>query len=360
MYTISVPLHRLVLESELVSGEVVLAVRPSLPIEGVDVILGNNLVGGRVWPESLPPPIVNTASDLPESDFPEVLTPCVVTGASHTQGGEQELESVKDCASLNLPLLLPTLSCEEVVAAHNEVCSPLFLLKDWLEEVKAHVSVLNGTYSVARRMSDYDYLLDTPDRKRSKQLCHINLLKPYYPQIPSPSQGGGEVLPVAVAVLDTGPSCQSLVAAEVEEIGPEDAVLQPRLNYSAVLASLDTLLDLLPSDQADEFKALILTFPVLLDTLRCTDLLKHGGEALPFRQHFNRVGPDKNKVLDAEVLLVCLITNLLEGGVRLGRAVKWKRFFVIKSLLSTAPVPAALAGQAIPTSDGCWGSAAAG
>lgn len=39
----SAPLHRFQLESELVHGEVEIALRPSLPVEGVDLILGNNL-----------------------------------------------------------------------------------------------------------------------------------------------------------------------------------------------------------------------------------------------------------------------------------------------------------------------------
>lgn len=51
----SVPLHRVLLFSDLIQGEVELGVRPALPVEGVSVILGNNLAGGRVWSE-LPPP----------------------------------------------------------------------------------------------------------------------------------------------------------------------------------------------------------------------------------------------------------------------------------------------------------------
>lgn len=42
----SVPLHRVHLKSELVEGEVTTGVRPSLPVNGVSVILGNNLAGG--------------------------------------------------------------------------------------------------------------------------------------------------------------------------------------------------------------------------------------------------------------------------------------------------------------------------
>lgn len=42
---ISVPLHKMYLQSELVDGKVVAGVRPSLPVEGVDIILGHELVG---------------------------------------------------------------------------------------------------------------------------------------------------------------------------------------------------------------------------------------------------------------------------------------------------------------------------
>ncbi len=56
--TLSVPLHRVHLTSDLICGEVSLGVRPTLPVDGVTVILGNNLAGGRVWREVIPPPEV--------------------------------------------------------------------------------------------------------------------------------------------------------------------------------------------------------------------------------------------------------------------------------------------------------------
>lgn len=49
LQVLSVPLHDVVLESDLVTGQVTVGVRPSLPVEGISVILGNNLPGGRVW-----------------------------------------------------------------------------------------------------------------------------------------------------------------------------------------------------------------------------------------------------------------------------------------------------------------------
>ena len=48
MTILTVPLHKMQLVSELVKGEVTIAVRPQLPMDGVDVILGNDLARGWV------------------------------------------------------------------------------------------------------------------------------------------------------------------------------------------------------------------------------------------------------------------------------------------------------------------------
>ena len=77
----SVPLHRVSLQSELVSGPVVVGVRKFLPVEGVSLLLGNDLAGSKVVPE---PRVVDIPSfeDSTEQlveEFPEVFTACAVT-----------------------------------------------------------------------------------------------------------------------------------------------------------------------------------------------------------------------------------------------------------------------------------------
>ena len=47
---ISVPLHTIYLKSDLVSGAAIVGLRPTLPIEGVSLILGNDLAGEKVIP----------------------------------------------------------------------------------------------------------------------------------------------------------------------------------------------------------------------------------------------------------------------------------------------------------------------
>ena len=46
--TVSVPLQKVVLNCDIVSGLVMVGVRHSLPIKGIDLILGNDLAGEKV------------------------------------------------------------------------------------------------------------------------------------------------------------------------------------------------------------------------------------------------------------------------------------------------------------------------
>ena len=45
---VSVPLHNINLECDLVVGPITIGVRPQLPVKGVSVILGNDLAGSKV------------------------------------------------------------------------------------------------------------------------------------------------------------------------------------------------------------------------------------------------------------------------------------------------------------------------
>lgn len=48
---LSVPMHKLILECGFVKGEVTIGVRPALPVQGVHILLGNQLAGSHVcWP----------------------------------------------------------------------------------------------------------------------------------------------------------------------------------------------------------------------------------------------------------------------------------------------------------------------
>ncbi|XP_026112910.1 uncharacterized protein LOC113091546 isoform X1 [Carassius auratus] len=84
MGVMEVPLHRIHLQSELVSGDVVVGVRSSLPVPEVTFILGNDLAGSSVWscadvsPEVVSVPLVANADDC-GLKYPDVFTACAVT-----------------------------------------------------------------------------------------------------------------------------------------------------------------------------------------------------------------------------------------------------------------------------------------
>ena len=38
----------------------------------------------------------------------------------------------------------------------------------------------SGPYVITKKVSEVDYLIDIPDRRKSQRLCHINMLKVYH------------------------------------------------------------------------------------------------------------------------------------------------------------------------------------
>ena len=80
---VNVPLHNICLSSDLVSGPLAVGIRPSLPFEGVHLLLGNDLAGDKVvvnplftntpWEDQLPDPI--------EQEIPGLYPSCAVTRA---------------------------------------------------------------------------------------------------------------------------------------------------------------------------------------------------------------------------------------------------------------------------------------
>uniref|UniRef100_A0A3P9DJE7 FFD box profile domain-containing protein n=1 Tax=Maylandia zebra TaxID=106582 RepID=A0A3P9DJE7_9CICH len=96
MCVIRVPLHLVQLSSQFLSGEVKLGVRPQLPVAGIDIILGNDLAGGTVFPspEVVDIPLTNN-SGFDRATSKAVQTVSVKTfrqrrGASGSQQQQQQ------------------------------------------------------------------------------------------------------------------------------------------------------------------------------------------------------------------------------------------------------------------------------
>ncbi|KAI2643088.1 Retrovirus-related Pol polyprotein from transposon 17.6 [Labeo rohita] len=125
----SAPLHKIQLESDLVNGEVEIALRPSLPVKGVDLILGNNLAGNRVWRAVTSPivketPTLSADSDMSARDFPDVFVSCAVTRAMSAKinvtQDKDELENLSFDPLANLSLLPPSISRDELIEAQGK------------------------------------------------------------------------------------------------------------------------------------------------------------------------------------------------------------------------------------------------
>lgn len=93
-------------------------------------------------------------------------------------------------------------------------------------------------YTVLKQVSDQNYIISTPEHRKSMQLCHVNLLKPYYAHTPqllqcSAQLGGGQVHTTCVvdhaALVNSSP---------VDLDDPEQALLLGHLKNSQVLRNL--------------------------------------------------------------------------------------------------------------------------
>ncbi|XP_072171900.1 uncharacterized protein [Diadema setosum] len=102
---ISVPLYRIHLKSDLLTGVVTVGVVPGLPMDGVDLLMGNDLAGGKV---SVSPivssvPVVEPEIEELQEEFPGIFPACVVTRSQSGQVKHDEaddFESVDDSVRL--------------------------------------------------------------------------------------------------------------------------------------------------------------------------------------------------------------------------------------------------------------------
>ncbi|KAI2649596.1 Retrovirus-related Pol polyprotein [Labeo rohita] len=114
MDCIKAPLHRIHLESDLCKGFVRVAVRPSLPVKGVDFILGNDLAGGKSRN-------AGDVVDLSDSFFSPLFAAeeAVDTVVSSKKQPVENLESPSVTVSEADMLKIPV-SRERVLAAQKE------------------------------------------------------------------------------------------------------------------------------------------------------------------------------------------------------------------------------------------------
>lgn len=170
----------------------------------------------------------------------------------------------------------------------------------------------SGPYRILEKISDTDYVIDTPDRRRQSRVCYINMLKPYHSRtspITSTVQIAGPAISSA-AVCDVLSSSLHLPSADDDGVVLRKASVQsPRLSNSDMLKRLSTQLDHLSIEQQKDVECLIYDFPQLFgDIPTQTTVLKHDIKincSAPIKQHAYRVNTTKRSIMrtEAEYLL---------------------------------------------------------
>lgn len=165
----------------------------------------------------------------------------------------------------------------------------------------------SGPYVIERKISETDYVVKTPDRRRSSRVCHVNMLKTYHVRETHPNSSHKAVQPAVVPMASVGLHSESLA----EENQEDDLVVRntlqqcERLCNSQLLTTLHSQLGHLDERERRDIVALINDFPSLFrDVPSCTSILEHDvnvRDAAPIKQHPYRVNAVKRAAMKQEV-----------------------------------------------------------
>ena len=175
----------------------------------------------------------------------------------------------------------------------------------------------SGPYKVVKKISDTNYLVKTPGRRKETQVCHINMLKAYHektkPELMILNNRLGLESPTH------SKDCVGQIAEKEEDTESEVRLgndQQPiKLQNSQILNDLGTKLSHLPSVQRKELAEVITQYrEVFPDVPSKTNLIEHDvdvGDSAPIKQHPYRVSPMKKELLNKEVQYM-LKNNIIE------------------------------------------------
>ena len=152
-----------------------------------------------------------------------------------------------------------------------------------------------GPYVIDKKVSDLNYVLKTPDRRKSKQLCHVNMLKLYIDR----NSTIGFVK--SVIVNNSDPVQVENDSKDICDVSSDTI----KLKNSDILSNLNSKLAHLPAQQQEDVRDLLQQYEHLFgDIPSRTDKLFHDvdiGESSAVKQHPYRLNPEKQRYLESEV-----------------------------------------------------------
>ncbi len=169
----------------------------------------------------------------------------------------------------------------------------------------------SGPYEVLRKLSNTDYVICTPDRKRKSRVCHVNMLKAFHtresPRMEVPLAEDAAV-PVPVFVATECGDVDAACDADVEDDGVVSRHTYKqcaRFKNSEVLSDLPFHLSHLSEKQRSDIVHLLNDFPSLFnDVPSRTTVVQHNikvGDAIPIKQHAYHVNVAMRAVMRSEV-----------------------------------------------------------
>lgn len=167
-----------------------------------------------------------------------------------------------------------------------------------------------GPYSVEKKLSETDYVVRTPDRRRQSRVCHINMLKRYYSrgETQPNTQSATPVATVApVTPIPVVPVSLTKPVFDEDGLNLRNAPQQtPRLNNSEMLVNLPSLLPHLSRDQTRDILQVVRDCSCLFgDVPTRTTVLEHDIDvsgAVPIKQHPYRINAVKRSIMKQEIL----------------------------------------------------------
>ncbi|KAK3869405.1 hypothetical protein Pcinc_025278, partial [Petrolisthes cinctipes] len=302
----SAPLIKIHLNSDCFCGLATVAVLPELPVRGVDLILGNDLAGGNMGQPFSPPvlserPQTSTELQQLETQEPHLFPLCAVTRSmaksrqalesnqAGSSGGESLAEEqARDKAK----------TWYDKRARHREFHpgdEVLLLLPIQGQPLHAKFS---GPYKVIKKISSTNYIISTPDRRRSQRLCHINTLKQYHSREPpdTPPDSSVPVCAADVCLVDSQHE-------EEEDVSP--ITLSSVKTWQSNSATMQEKLEHLQQPQKTEVLDLLYKYPsVFKNEPGRTTAVAHDidvGSASPIKQAPYRVLPSRVNQMMSEL-----------------------------------------------------------
>ncbi len=181
----------------------------------------------------------------------------------------------------------------------------------------------SGPYVVEGKVSETDYVIHTPERRRKKRLCHINMLKAYRSRENDQREQKCSVEAAVPDTISVPMVCEVSMAAEGDDGLTVVSKGQQcgRLSNTEFLADVESQISYLTETQRGDVLALLNSFPMLFsDVPSRTNLIQHDvdvGSAVPIKQHAYRCPVGKRELMKKEV------TYLLENGLAKPSSSSW-------------------------------------